>query len=112
MDERILAHSRTPTEEKLAKLEERYRHELMDDEEHWSLGTALSPSAGVSASEARPRSGPHDRSAACEASTRADFSRRPEPREEVGATTTVDRQRLRERNRMNSPLNGERLKAA
>lgn len=37
VDERILAHSRTPTEEKLAKLEERYRHELMDDEEHLEL---------------------------------------------------------------------------
>ena len=37
MDERILAHPRTPTEEKLAKLEERLRHELMDDEERQEL---------------------------------------------------------------------------
>jgi hypothetical protein len=38
VDERILAHPRTPTEErKLAKLEERYRHELMDDEERQEL---------------------------------------------------------------------------
>ena len=37
MDERILAHPRTPTEEKLAKLEERLRHELIDDEERQEL---------------------------------------------------------------------------
>jgi hypothetical protein len=37
VDERILAHPRTPTEEKLAKLEERLRHELMDDEERMIL---------------------------------------------------------------------------
>ena len=37
MDERILAHPRTLTEEKLAKLEERLRHELMDDEERMEL---------------------------------------------------------------------------
>jgi hypothetical protein len=37
VDEGILAHPRTPTEEKLAKLEERLRHELMDDEERQEL---------------------------------------------------------------------------
>jgi hypothetical protein len=37
VDERILAHPRTPTEEKLAKLEERLAHELMDDEERQQL---------------------------------------------------------------------------
>jgi hypothetical protein len=37
VDERILAHPRTPTEEKLAKLEERLDHELMDDEERQEL---------------------------------------------------------------------------
>ena len=37
VDKRILAHPRTPTEEKLAKLEERLRHELMDDEERQEL---------------------------------------------------------------------------
>ena len=37
MDERILAHPRTPTEEKLAKQEERLVHELMDDEERQEL---------------------------------------------------------------------------
>jgi hypothetical protein len=37
VDERILAHPRTPTEEKLAKLEERLAHELMDDEERLEL---------------------------------------------------------------------------
>jgi hypothetical protein len=33
VDERILVHPRAPAEEKLAKLEERLRHELMEDEE-------------------------------------------------------------------------------
>jgi hypothetical protein len=37
VDERILAHPRTPTEEKLANLEERLAHELMDDEERLEL---------------------------------------------------------------------------
>jgi hypothetical protein len=37
LDERLLAHPRTPTEEKLAKLEERLAHELMDDEERQEL---------------------------------------------------------------------------
>ena len=37
MDERILAHPRTPAEEKLAMLEERLRHELIDDEERQEL---------------------------------------------------------------------------
>ena len=39
MDERILAHPRTLTEgeAKLAKLEERLAHELMDDEERQEL---------------------------------------------------------------------------
>jgi hypothetical protein len=33
VDTKSLAHPRTPTEERLAKLEERLRHGLMDDEE-------------------------------------------------------------------------------
>jgi hypothetical protein len=37
VDERILAHPRTPAEEKLAMLEERLRHELIDDEERQEL---------------------------------------------------------------------------
>jgi hypothetical protein len=39
VDKRILAHPRTLTEgeAKLAKLEERLRHELMDDEERQGL---------------------------------------------------------------------------
>jgi hypothetical protein len=37
VDERILAQPRTPTEEKLANLEERLRHELMEDEERQEL---------------------------------------------------------------------------
>jgi hypothetical protein len=37
VDERILVHPRTPTEEELAKLEERYRHELMDEDARLEL---------------------------------------------------------------------------
>jgi hypothetical protein len=38
MDKTSLAHRRTSTEQaSLAKLEERYRHELMDDEERCEL---------------------------------------------------------------------------